>query len=396
MLLCALGGSPVGAQSASPPSNGDCLGCHEDPALTRGDGSALTVAPQPFEASVHGSFACVDCHLDLATVTEFPHAEKLQRVDCGVCHDASMQFSASVHVRRPRGRGDVAQALTCASCHGSPHAIRSSTELASPTHKVNTARTCGMCHGDQPAPPGMAGPAVASMFADSIHGQARSGDGAMAPTCTDCHASHGVLEKTSPESPVFRTNVPATCGTCHTATLQEFHDSVHAAALARGDTRAPHCASCHTAHAVRATTSEDWQLEAVQQCGTCHREALATYRDTFHGQVTRLGFAAVAKCADCHRSHGIRSAADAASTVAPGNLISTCGQCHRDANANFVKYQPHANQHDRDRLPQLYYAGRFMDTLLLGVFVFFGAHTTLWFLRERRGPPDPDEPAPDA
>ena len=64
--------------------------------------------------------------------------------------------------------------------------------------------------------------------------------------------------------------------------------------------------------------------------------------------------------------------------------MQTCSQCHEGANANFVKYDPHADPHSRERNPGLYAASRFMTFLLMGVFGFFGLHTGLWFFRSVR------------
>jgi hypothetical protein len=56
-------------------------------------------------------------------------------------------------------------------------------------------------------------------------------------------------------------------------------------------------------------------------------------------------------------------------------------------------YEPHANRHRREDGELLFFTGKFMDFLLLGVFSVFGLHTLLWFprslkaLRERRGQP---------
>jgi hypothetical protein len=352
--------------------------------MTRADGTPVVVPTDVFAQSVHGSFACVDCHADLAALAEFPHPENLAPVDCATCHDdPAMKLAASVHadVRLANGA-----AMGCAACHGPPHQMRPSSDLESPTHTLRVAATCAGCHSEM-APPGAPdAPAVATMFADSIHGRAltRSGNVA-APTCSNCHRSHDILPKAEPASPVHRTMVPATCGTCHAGIQRDFGDSVHATALRTGNANAPHCASCHTAHGIQRTDVGGWQLSAVEQCGTCHREALDTYRDTFHGQVTALGFTPVAKCMDCHQAHRIFGPDDARSSVAPGNLLTTCRTCHPGANENFIQYQPHANRYDAERLPALYYAARFMNVLLIGTFTFFGLHTALWFLRERAG-----------
>jgi hypothetical protein len=100
--------------------------------------------------------------------------------------------------------------------------------------------------------------------------------------------------------------------------------------------------------------------------------------------VTSLGFRTVAGCADCHGAHEILPASDPRSPIAPKNLVRTCGKCHENATANFVKYDPHANKHDRAHYPLLYLASRTMSILLLGVFGFFGLHTSLWFSKEMR------------
>ena len=354
--------------------------------MTRGDGRPVVVQTESFAQSVHGFLSCVDCHADLATLTELPHPDALAPVDCATCHDdAATRLAVSVHadVRDAAGAG-----VTCAACHGPPHAMLSSSDLQSPTHTLRVATTCAVCHGDPSSPGTPAAAPVAVTFADSIHGRAltRSGNVA-APTCSNCHRSHDIARITDPTSPAHRLMVPATCGTCHAGIQSEFADSAHGTELMAGHPNAPHCASCHTAHGVQRTEGDVWQLSAVEQCGTCHREALATYRDTFHGQVTALGFTPVAKCVDCHQAHRVFGADDDRSSVAPVNLVTTCRTCHANANLNFVQYQPHANKDDAERLPALYYAARFMNVLLIGTFTFFGLHSLLWFLRERVGGP---------
>jgi hypothetical protein len=132
---------------------------------------------------------------------------------------------------------------------------------------------------------------------------------------------------------------------------------------------------------VQRADTDRWQLEVMAECGTCHAESVRTYRDTFHGQVTNLGFRRVAACADCHGAHQIFKKSDPRSTISEARRVETCGRCHEGANANFVKFDPHADKHDRARSPELYFASKFMTVLLGAVFVFFGIHTALWFSR---------------
>jgi hypothetical protein len=125
-------------------------------------------------------------------------------------------------------------------------------------------------------------------------------------------------------------------------------------------------------------------MAVIGQCGGCHDNFITTYRQTFHGQVTELGYANVATCAACHGAHDVLPASNPASRVSAENRLSTCRNCHATANASFVQFDPHANRHDKVRSPLLYYAGLFMDVLLLGVFAFFGIHTVFWLVRSLR------------
>jgi 5-methylcytosine-specific restriction endonuclease McrA len=159
---------------------------------------------------------------------------------------------------------------------------------------------------------------------------------------------------------------------------------VHAQQVSSGNTVAAVCSDCHTSHRIQRHDTEAWRLAVIEECGTCHVERIASYRDTYHGKVTELGFTRVAACADCHGNHKILPASNPASTVSPQNLVTTCRQCHENANENFVKYDPHADKTNRDRNPALYWTYRFMQILLAGVFLFFGAHTLLWFPRSYR------------
>lgn len=381
----ALAASAAAQPAARPPANDECLVCHSDPSTTRAGGQPVVVVPEKYAASVHASLACVDCHADLAKVTEFPHAEKLARVSCGACHDdATAKYDRGVHARARRA-DSASPAAACADCH-TAHEIKPASDRTSTTYKLNLVATCARCHGD-PAiiRRGIEAGNVPATFHDSIHGRALEKAGLIvAPSCGDCHRTHDILPKSDPESPIHRTKVPSTCGTCHAGVGHAFTGSVHGAALTQGMPSAPACHTCHTAHGIQRTEREGWQLGAVEECGTCHAEALRTYRDTFHGQVQALGFARIAKCADCHTAHEIYSTEDPRSTVSQAKLVTTCQRCHASANANFAKYDPHADKRDRSRSPHVYYAAQAMNVLLAGVFTFFGLHTTLWFWRGYR------------
>lgn len=374
----------AGAQppaAVEPPASSDCLMCHEDDSV-REDGTSVVVKQEVFEASIHGFFSCVDCHQDLAAAEEWPHPQKLERVNCSTCHtDAVEKYNIGVHAT-PRPQGG--EAAACVDCHGM-HDIRPSADPASPTHHLRIADTCARCHGAEDVRArGGVHVDVAGPFGDSIHGRALTRSGLIvAPTCSDCHNAHDILRPGDPSSPVAAMNIPATCGTCHEGIERQFQAGVHGTMLKEG-VAAPACQTCHTAHGIARSESHAWQLSVIGQCGTCHTDRLASFKDTFHGQVTTLGGRMVAGCADCHGAHEVLPASDPRSPIAPGNLVQTCGTCHPNANENFVKYDPHADRRDRERNPALYFTAQFMHLLLGGVFAFFGLHTTLWFSKEVR------------
>jgi hypothetical protein len=373
----ALGATDTLAQPPAPPTNEDCLTCHSDAEMKRANGTPIAVSPDIFGNSIHGGLACVDCHQDLAAA-ELPHPEKLQKVSCATCHDEpTAAFARSVH-HEVQARGGT-NAPTCASCHGM-HDILPSKDPNSKTYALNLPGTCATCHGGKH----LVGPRgeVADTYQDSVHGRALSRSGLLvSANCSSCHGSHEVRRKEDPASLVHRANISKTCATCHEGIQQVYAKSIHAQQIMTGNTGAAVCSDCHTSHRIQRTDTDAWRLAVIEECGTCHVERIATYRDTYHGKVTALGFSRVAACADCHGSHTVQPAANPASMVAPQNLVTTCRQCHANANENFVKYDPHANKKDPERNPALYWTYRFMQLLLAGVFLFFGAHTLLWFPR---------------
>jgi len=333
--------------------------------------------------------ACVDCHADLKTTVDFPHGEKLARVDCATCHDASVAaFNLSIHALARRQTA-TSVAATCVDCH-TTHEIRRAKDPASTTYALNLPGTCSRCHGD-PAiikQGHIAIGNVADLYKDSIHGRAVSKSGLLvAANCTSCHGSHEIRPKADPLSRVNRANIPATCGSCHEGIQTQYAGGVHGAAFGKGNMKAPVCADCHSAHQIQRADVSSWQLDVVRECGTCHVNNIKTYRDTFHGKVTSLGFVRVATCAACHGAHTILPSSDERSMTSKGRVLSTCQQCHPNATAGFAQYDPHADKHDRARNPTLYYASQFMTWLLVGTFGFFGLHALLWLPRgfaERR------------
>lgn len=375
-------GGGQGAPAQAGPSNDDCLGCHANP-VDRDKGPAIPAVGASFAGSVHEQMgvSCIDCHADLQG-KDLPHPDKLAKPTCVQCHeDAVKAYDASAHADSRRRRAD-SPAAWCTSCHGT-HDILSAKDPRSPTYHFNVAATCSKCHAD-PAiidkGPIAAGN-VPAHFQDSIHGRALSKSGLLvAPNCATCHGNHEIRRASDEKSRVSRINIPKTCGSCHEGIRNTYETSVHAAALREGNPRAAVCSDCHTAHDTQSV-DETFKMAVAKECGTCHQESIRTFRDTFHGKVSTLGFVRAATCADCHGAHDILPKSDPKSTVSDQRRLYTCRTCHASATAMFSAYDPHADASSRHHDPLLYYVTLAMKGLLVSVFAFFGLHTLLWFVR---------------
>jgi len=357
-LALVLFGAAAGLWAAAP----DCLSCHEEKAAVK--------------TSIHGALGCNGCHADIQA---FPHPEKHTPVNCSTCHaGGAAELAKSVHGGRT--------GPSCTSCHGDAHSILPAKDPKSATNAANLPRTCAGCHGNAETAKTSGAPQVYAVYMDSIHGFALTKEGLLvAANCSSCHGTHGILSHRNAASKTFRANIPATCGTCHGGPLQAYTAGIHGQKLAAGAANAPVCTSCHTAHQIARVDSAKWQMKTTATCGDCHKSQFSTYRDTFHAQVSSLGYEQVARCWDCHAYHDILPASDPKSTVSAANRVQTCSKCHPGANAGFVKYDPHANAHDGKNYPALHVASIFMNLLLSGVLGFFVLHSILWFFRARTG-----------
>jgi cytochrome b subunit of formate dehydrogenase len=377
----------AGRVAADTIANQDCLDCHSDPTTARmvaGKSVPIPVfATNAFKGSVHASLKCTDCH---NTVKDLVHPSGLPPAQCGSCHSSeTAQYSGSIHgMSKARG---ASAAAGCADCHGT-HDIVSVKNADSPVFKLNLAATCGKCHGNTglTSEYRMKYPQVAAQYTDSIHGRALLKMGLIvAPSCNDCHGTHDISRSVDRSSPINHANVAGTCGKCHLGIEKTYNASVHGQLLAKGGKNGPVCVDCHSAHEIAAPDGINFKAASDEKCGGCHKDRLEHYRDTYHGKAMLLGrpnlAPEVAACYDCHGHHDVLPPSNPASHLSKANIVATCQKCHPGANANFVKYIPHANPLDATHYPQLHYTFVAMTALLLGTFAFFGAHTALWLFR---------------
>lgn len=366
----------------------DCLSCHGSPGMQDSSGRSISISADKFHASVHGALGCNACHTDIKA---FPHPAHPAAVNCASCHaQEASGVAGSVHAN--------AGPNSCIDCHGSPHAIVPVTAPSSPVYPLNIPHTCGHCHGNPTFDRQHHLKNVYGEYVDSIHGAALRQEGlVVAANCSSCHGTHHILKHSNPESSTYRNNIPATCGKCHAGIVAEYFAGKHGKAMKAGNTKAPVCTDCHTAHGIVVPQQAMFQEKTLGTCGNCHKEKYATYEDTFHAQVSALGYTEVAHCWDCHGPHDVLPASDPRSPVNKANLVKTCSKCHKNANARFVSYEPHADAYNLHTNPALYSIRLFMDLLLWSVLGFFAIHTILWFMRlqlahwkkhESKGNPD--------
>jgi len=340
-------------------SNSDCLACHSDNTLSKeesGKQVSLYVDDKKFQGSVHSVFGCTDCHSDVKTV---PHEAAPAKPACATCHaDQQAAYDTGFHAAA-RKKGDT-RAARCVDCHGSPHAIVAASDPASRVHRTNIPATCGACHGQKfvMEASGHSAQPFAS-YQESVHGRAVAAGSEKAAVCTDCHGSHDIRPASDPHSPIFKFNVPNTCGQCHGGVKKVYEESIHGTAIARGNWQAPVCTDCHGIHSIKApldpASTVSAQLVAQATCARCHEgvrltqefgvpaHRVSTYMDSYHGLASRLGSQVVANCASCHGVHNILPSADPRSTIHGANLVKTCGQCHPGVSQKFVLAKVHVD-----------------------------------------------------
>ena len=322
---------------AEKPDSATCLACHGNPGFSGpgpdGKDRPLHVEADKFLNSVHGKRACVDCHTN---VTEIPHPPGMRvKVSCVNCHENLWEAA--------RREGKTAE----------------NPRLGVVVEQIKR-------------------------YEHSVHARpSREDQSRTNATCYNCHDAHYVYPVGSTIRTEWRLNIPNTCGKCHAKERDQYATSVHGKeVLENKNAYAAICSDCHTTHDIQNPDTDAARLVITRNCGNCHADSYASYTQTYHGQVHKLGYAYTAKCFDCHGNHTIQRVSDPRSTVHPGNRLSTCRKCHTGATKGFISFEPHATTHDFQRYPHMWIASKFMLSLLAGVFLFFWTHTALWFYRE--------------
>lgn len=224
---------------------------------------------------------------------------------CLVCHgEVKGELAESAH-------GDAG--ITCTACHGGdPTAVKWESAMSpakgfkgrfSPKEKLEL---CNSCHGDYERMRQYDIPIdQLQQYTTSEHGKALflTGNEKVA-VCTSCHGTHDIKKITDTNASVYPTNVPATCGKCHSnkaymkpfgvssSVVSDYLNGVHGRRLMGEDIAAPNCATCHGNHG----SAPPGVAEVVNVCGKCHQNVKERFKASRHA---RKGL----ECVNCHGNH---------------------------------------------------------------------------------------------
>jgi len=269
----------------------------------------LLLGGAPLRAGAAPAESCFDCHSD-ATMTKDANGAKVSLfVD-------QTHFHASVH-----------SSLKCRDCHVK------NTDKHQEGSEAYTPVDCGSCHADE-----------AKVYGTSIHGVSQLMGSSAAAKCKDCHGHHEIQKVSSPDSPVYKMNLPFTCGKCHAnagisaeykmkypTVGAQYQESMHGKALLeKGLIVAPSCNDCHGVHDIKRSIDRSSPINhanVAKTCGKCHTTVEATYMKSVHGQLLAKGDPRGPVCIQCHSAHSIE-APTSNHFKAGSDMI--CGKCHQD------------------------------------------------------------------
>ena len=254
-------------------------------------------------------------------------------LDCQGCHApgkplpylAGAKFHTEPHAAYDLGFHAKAiqggrKAATCIDCHarnGDLTTVLPASNINSTINRNNIAETCGRCHGDKSV---MRGSGISDRpflsYRESVHAKALAQGNTSAAVCTDCHRSHDILPAADSRSPIAKVNIPTTCSKCHQSESAEFMQSVHGQAVARGVSRSPVCTDCHGIHSITSpveqATANASSAVATETCAGCHEGVTLTREFGVAGERVR-------SYKDSY--HGLASELGS-------KVVANCASCH--------------------------------------------------------------------
>jgi formate dehydrogenase gamma subunit len=195
--------------------------------------------------------------------------------------DAHSSVNTSIHAKIAANGKPIASCKDCHTVNGDLTTALPGSNPKSTVNRANIAETCGRCHGDKSV---MSGSGISDRlilsFRESVHAKAMARGNTGAAVCTDCHNNHDIQPASSPQSSIAKPNIATTCGRCHPSEANEFVQSVHGQAVIRGVSRSPACTDCHGIHAIQQptdkATSNPTVAIATDSCAKCHEGVALT------------------------------------------------------------------------------------------------------------------------
>ena len=311
----------------------ECLDCHDK-----------------YKGVSHGGVSCLDCH---SSITELPHADRLPKPNCAICHERTVGLYKgdfhgtlglacatchNVHFLKKEKK-------TCVSCHGK---AKHATLPAKERHLGSLP--CIACHGRPDKTDlrirviikGRKAPDAASIDKDNNHlidreewrqfesllqhsfegvysiGKRYGISGgfhtvtAKPAPCSTCHSEGGyfsdallkVSDSKSYEMPIDRRAfIPVL------PESQDFSRTVHGE---NGVT----CVNCHGSE---KKTAHGWKMDSTV-CAKCHSDVSEARSQSVHVKKNAT------VCVDCHNPHRIKSYRDLTAEA----RVAICARCHGD------------------------------------------------------------------
>jgi len=320
-----------------------CTKCHSQIEVVH----RKTIRGELWEKQANVLPACPDCHQPHKIRNVF-YEQGMANADCMRCHaneklrrvrDGKSMYVNLGEVNHSRHSQETGRlrAVACSQCHSEVNAsrVRSCETI---THEVD----CTACHDE-----------IGKLYTVSIHGQLAGKNNPNAPTCKECHGTHGILGKQDPQSSTFAVNVPGLCARCHREgqkaavrytglqheIIANYTESIHGTLLKNGLTVTATCTSCHTAHHILPRTDPASSVNAnnvPNTCGQCHHGIEEQFENSIHAKRVSGYSKPLPVCNDCHTAHAIHRTDENSFRL---NVMSTCGRCHeRIAETYFDTY----------------------------------------------------------
>jgi len=291
-----------------------------------------TIRGELWEKETNVLPACVDCHQPHKIRKVF-YTQGMADADCMRCHsDEKLRRSRdgeSLYVDPARLSHSRHTRVACSQCHSQVNASR-----VRPCEGITQEVDCTSCHDE-----------IGKLYLSSTHGQLLSKQEPNAPSCKECHGTHGVLGRHDSQSPTFSMNVPALCARCHREgqkaavrytgrqheIVQHYTESIHGKGLLKsGLTVTATCTSCHTAHHVLPRSDPNSTINpnnVPSTCGRCHHGIEEQFDNSIHAKRASYHGKELPVCNDCHSAHSISRTDEDAFRL---DIMQRCGHCHEE------------------------------------------------------------------